>query len=252
MSYILDALKKAEAERQMGHVPHLHAHQPGAAALPVIQPFYRKKPVLLTLLAVAVASAIIAGYLRWQPSSSSLQSGPIATAAQHTAPPAQASPAALPPVAIDTEPEIVAVSPVPPKPKAAPSPDAVKPKKPPPAAAKKPAREPVAPAMPTETTTAKPNPENTGFKRHAALTPEVSSTPQAGSIADLPEQIRRELPNVVIGGYIYSDNARERQLLVNKRLLREGEEAAPGVVLEKMQPKAAVFNYKGYRYRLAY
>lgn len=69
---------------------------------------------------------------------------------------------------------------------------------------------------------------------------------------ELPEQIQRELPSLTIGGYIYSDNPRERQLLVNRRLLHEGEEAAPGIVLEKMMPKAAVFNYKGYRYRIAY
>jgi general secretion pathway protein B len=35
-------------------------------------------------------------------------------------------------------------------------------------------------------------------------------------------------------------------------LRHEGEEVAPGLVLEKLQPKGAVMNYKGYRYRVAY
>jgi general secretion pathway protein B len=107
--------------------------------------------------------------------------------------------------------------------------------------AKPPARQ-AAPALP------RPGTGETDLKLSAALTPETGTF----SPRELPEQIQRELPKLAIGGYIYSDNPRERQLLVNQRLLHEGEEAAPGVMLEKMLPKAAVFTYKGYRYRLAY
>jgi general secretion pathway protein B len=35
-------------------------------------------------------------------------------------------------------------------------------------------------------------------------------------------------------------------------LRREGEEVAPGLKLEKLNPKEAVFNFKGYRYRVPY
>jgi general secretion pathway protein B len=71
-------------------------------------------------------------------------------------------------------------------------------------------------------------------------------------LSQLPEAITRELPQVAIGGYIYSKNPADRLLLVDKTLRHEGEEVAPGLVLEKLLPKAAVMNYRGYRYRVPY
>jgi general secretion pathway protein B len=60
------------------------------------------------------------------------------------------------------------------------------------------------------------------------------------------------LPKVSLGGYIYSPNPADRLVLVDKMLRHEGEEVAPGLVLEKLLPNAAVMNYKGFRYRVAY
>lgn len=72
------------------------------------------------------------------------------------------------------------------------------------------------------------------------------------TLRDLPEAIQREIPGISVGGYIYSKNPADRLLLIDKVLRHEGEELAPGLMLEKLLPKAAVLNYKGYRYRLAY
>jgi general secretion pathway protein B len=72
------------------------------------------------------------------------------------------------------------------------------------------------------------------------------------TLQQLPEAIQREIPKVAFGGYIYSPDPAERLLLVDKMLRREGEEVAPGLVLERLLPKAAVMNYRGYRYRVAY
>jgi general secretion pathway protein B len=68
----------------------------------------------------------------------------------------------------------------------------------------------------------------------------------------LPEAIQREVPKVVVGGYIYSPNPADRLLLIDKTLRREGEEVAPGLVLERLMPKYAVMNYRGTRYRVGY
>jgi general secretion pathway protein B len=51
---------------------------------------------------------------------------------------------------------------------------------------------------------------------------------------------------------MYSANAADRMLIVDKALRREGEEVAPGLVLEKLLPKTAVMNFRGIRYRVAY
>lgn len=72
------------------------------------------------------------------------------------------------------------------------------------------------------------------------------------NLRDLPEPIQRSIPPVTVGGYIYSKNPADRLLLVDKVLRHEGEEVAPGLLLEKLQPKEAVFNFKGYRYRIPY
>ena len=72
------------------------------------------------------------------------------------------------------------------------------------------------------------------------------------TLQQLPEAIQREIPKVAFGGYIYSPDPAERLLLVDKMLRREGEEVAPGLVLERLLPKAAIMNYRGYRYRVAY
>ncbi len=72
------------------------------------------------------------------------------------------------------------------------------------------------------------------------------------NLRDLPEPIQRSIPQVAVGGYIYSKNPADRLLLVDKILRHEGEEVAPGLLLEKLQPREAVFSYKGYRYRVPY
>jgi len=80
----------------------------------------------------------------------------------------------------------------------------------------------------------------------------VAAEDTVRTLQQLPEAIQREIPRVAFGGYIYSPDPAERLLLVDKMLRREGEEVAPGLVLERLLPKAAVMNYRGYRYRVAY
>jgi general secretion pathway protein B len=72
------------------------------------------------------------------------------------------------------------------------------------------------------------------------------------TLQQLPEAIQREVPRITVGGYIYSPNPADRLLLVDKMLRREGEELAPGLLLERLRPKYAVMNYRGTRYRVAY
>jgi general secretion pathway protein B len=81
----------------------------------------------------------------------------------------------------------------------------------------------------------------------AALPP-----PAPVTLRDLPADIQREIPPLAVGGFLYSANVADRSVLINKRLRREGDEVAPGLVLEALQPNGMVFNYRGYRYRSTY
>jgi general secretion pathway protein B len=70
------------------------------------------------------------------------------------------------------------------------------------------------------------------------------------SLHELPEPIQRAIPPIALGGYMYSKNPADRLLLIDKVLRREGEEVAPGLVLDKLLPKQAIFSFRGYRYRV--
>ena len=199
MSYILEALKKAQAERQLGSAPTLNAVPLGA---PPAQGARKRRLPWLALGGMVLALAGAAAVWRMQ-----------APAPK----PAVAVVVATPPApAVVTPPPMVVVPP------SAPAPLAVKPA-PAPAAIK-----------PASVKAAAPPEEN------------------LPSLRELPDAIRASVPQVAFGGYMYSANPADRLILVDKVLRHEGEEVAPGLVLEKLLPKAAVMNYKGYRYLVPY
>lgn len=69
---------------------------------------------------------------------------------------------------------------------------------------------------------------------------------------DLPDAIQRELPPLSVGGAMHSEVAANRMLVLNGGVFREGDQPAPGVVLEEIRLKSAVLSYKGHRYSISY
>lgn len=72
------------------------------------------------------------------------------------------------------------------------------------------------------------------------------------ALNDLPDNVRRSLPQLVIGGAMYSDNPRSRMLVINTQLFHEGDKLGPDLTLEEIKLKSAVLRYKGYRYSVTY
>ncbi|MFC3108795.1 general secretion pathway protein GspB [Undibacterium arcticum] len=235
MSYILDALKKAEAERNLGSIPDLHAQTHAAPGVRSTgsPPWRSWIGVALTMTLILLA---VAWFKPWQPSTAVVATAPLPQTPTG-GPTATALPLAT------AAPEAVVVTPA--------KPDM-----------------PAGPASATATTAqavtampaAKPTPT---APKAAAQLPKKSDdrkTSRDTAPADdgvltqreLPQHIQSELPPVAVGGYIYSDNQADRQLLINKSLRREGDEVATGLVLEKMSPHSAILNYRGYRYRISY
>ena len=275
MSYILEALKKSQAERQLGALPTIHAPSlhgevaaaPGAAW---------KKPLPLAVMAMAAVIVALLALVWRQPATTAAPVGaassatpaaagavaaPVAATATASIAPAVAEHAGLaaPAAAVAPNPGLAASAPPPAvaTPAAAAQPVAM----PPPAieavetlkplktvAAQvtaerpEPARKPAPLAVAADAVHAQPSPP-------AALAAPDDAAP---SVRELPEPIQRAIPPIAVGGYIYSKNPADRLLLIDKVLRHEGEEVAAGLVLEKLLPKAAVFNYKGYRYRVPY
>lgn len=209
MSYILEALKKAQAERQLGHSPTIHAPTLQAATQAAVASRW-KQPVLLVVAAMAVVIAVLV-VMMLRPAA------PVAVPAVAVPPAAPATVAATPPAVATPAPG-----------QALPEPVAALP-----------------PPVATVTPVQRPEPVPAPAAAAKAEEPVLN-------LRELPEPIQRAIPQVTVGGYIYSRNAADRLLLVDKILRHEGEEVAPGLLLEKLLPKEAVFSYKGYRYRVPY
>ena len=243
MSYILEALKKAQAERQLGNAPTIHAPAPSYAA-PRAGQGAQRRYLALGVGVVVVAAAVA---LLW-PRFASEQPVRLSAVTPPAAVPATA-PATVPataPVATPAPPAVVLPAPAPVV-QPAPAPEPVAEARP---VRAKPAPAPVVPAA---SSPPQPSPQ----QREVAIAPATVAAQPVGddqlrTLQQLPDTLQREIPKVAFGGYIYSPTPGESLLLVDKMLRREGEEVAPGLVLERLTPKAAVMNYRGTRYRAAY
>ena len=69
-------------------------------------------------------------------------------------------------------------------------------------------------------------------------------------LAELPEDLRRQVPAMAIGGSVYSPQRASRMLVVNGQVFREGSPVAPQLQLEQIGPKAAVFSIRGQRFEV--
>ena len=248
MSYILEALKKAQAERQLGNAPTIHAPAPSYAAPRAGQGAQRRYLALGAGLVVVVAAvALLWPRLVGEP--------PVRLAA--VTPPVVApavAPTTAPTSAPTTAPVTAQVAP----PVATPAPAAVVAPAPAPVVQPAPAPAPVVEARPVRTkpapTPAAPpsTPPREAAPAPATVTAQPGGDEPLRTLQQLPDALQREIPKLVFGGYIYSPTPGESLLLVDKMLRREGEEVAPGLVLERLTPKAAVMNYRGTRYRAPY
>lgn len=267
MSYILEALKKADAarEREREAVPGLHsrhdhalpdeADERGDAAPAARTPW---------LIGGIAGGVVIAGALFWLLG----RSGPDAPAAGETRPmPMHGQVGEAPP----SPPGNVPTAPVTPS-------QQVQPVQPP--AAVPPATTQVVPPQVTQPTAPQPTvvaapptaalgrttssggttASSSSNARAAAVAPDPlrvdpslrEAGPKVVSMQELPDDIRRELPQLTVGGAMHSDVASNRMLVLNGGVFREGDQPAPGVVLEEIRLKSAVLRYKGHRYSISY
>jgi len=70
------------------------------------------------------------------------------------------------------------------------------------------------------------------------------------AVEELPQSVRAALGKFTVSGHVWSEEPALRLLTVENRLVREGQEAAPGVRLEEITPDGAVFTLQGWRFRI--
>lgn len=259
MSYILDALRRADAERQRGGVPDLHAQPAGSAT--AAQAGAPTEGAGLhgrgALLAMGASVAVLAGAAAWW-----LVGGSPSDPAPRSLPPQQvpAAVAGLPPpgakvlqTAPGTAPATVPAA------SAAPAPAVVVPAMTP-AAPAPPAASPLAagpaPVVLPAVVAAPPVaavPAAGPGQALAAPAASVAATPASDPVirwATLPEAIRRSLPALSWSGGVYADQPAQRLVVVNGQVAREGDELAAGLRLEQIRPKSVVVRWRGQRIEL--
>jgi general secretion pathway protein B len=210
MSYILEALKKSDQQRQLGATPTLQAAQVTVPA--------PKRPLFIyygLLAAVLLGAGIMIGWLRpWQPE--------------------------LPPPVIEP---IAAKSPISISQQAAPAPLTAPPEM-------LGAMKPNNPALDSSGTpsAAAPIPDKPMPEKSASIAG-VAQEQKAIPFDELPPQIQQEIPAMTVQLHSYSGNPSERLVYINSIRLREGESLMLGLRLEQITPDGMIFSYKGYRFK---
>jgi general secretion pathway protein B len=248
MSYILDALRRADSKApSAARFPRLQSQQHAIAEDDAVAA-PRSRWLLWAVVALAIALAAV---LSWNMLGGS--SAPPRPVAEGSVAPA---PAPAAPVLLPTPPPVAATEDVEPLAPAAPPPG--------PTAPQATDTAPVAVAV-APPSAARPAAES---KRSAARRSGAASSASArGSIAkaaqdagesrvytqaELPEDVRRDLPKLVIGGASYSGDAASRMVMINGQIFHEGDQLGHGLALEQIKLKSAILAYKGYRYEVTF
>jgi general secretion pathway protein B len=267
MSYILDALKRADAERGRGQVPGLNAQPLGASPEPSGPRRSRSAGPWLALVAVGVLATAAAGFWFWRaPAPVAAPPAPVIAVAPPvpvTAPPVASVPPEAAPVSSPEVPPRPRRGPLlhrpqrhrrsrarpwparPPHPlwRCLPRKRRPQPPRPRPAYLQRPRSRPLLP---------RPKPAQRRARRARAASAAAEALPPAPMLAEVPESARRGLPTLNVTGAVYSENPAQRLLLVNGLVLPQGATAAPEVVIEEIRARSATFNFRGTRFRVGF
>ena len=220
MSYILDALRRADAERERGHVPGIHAQPLIAGAAPSAAQSVRAPwPWFAGAALVLLLGVVLAWWLTraGSPSAGEPASRPLAAA------PSAAPAPALGPAPAPRQP----TAPITAVPKSEPLPVIRQ----------------TRPAAPAPSDDAKPA---------TAAAPRADGEARIYRPAELPDEIRRQLPVLSVGGSAYSNKPVDRILILNGQVLHEGDKVTPELQLQQIKLRSAVLAFKGYRYEIVY
>lgn len=211
MSYILDALKRADAERERGAAPGLHTRHQVPAGSPGTPGATRNKWLALAAGLVLVMLALFFWVFPTPDPAPSVALAPVVITVPTPTPSVAPVPTAPPPAAI---------TPLPPAP---------------PVVAKTP-KAPKARALP--------------LPAASATKPVAVPATVAPLLSELPQDVRSQIPKITITGSVYSVSPAKRLLLVNNQVLPQGSLVSPDLTLEEIQPRSSEFSFKGSRFRV--
>jgi general secretion pathway protein B len=259
MSYILDALRKSDQQRQRGTAPTLLLAAQAAALSPK-----RPSRLVYALLALGLLAAGMAIGWLWPWLHEEAPRGPdvsvippVAAPRSTETGPSAAPQSTRPPDAIAPAPAAQLSAPAAPATEARnsgtqyqrPNQDSNNALKPVPRQgtdagalpAKPQPRQQLETGQPRKTEEQRPEPGSDAVG--------AAPAPPLPSLAELPNSTRNELPPMSIMVHAYSARPAERLVGINNKLLHEGDEIAPGLKLEQITPDGMILNYKGQRFQ---
>ena len=90
----------------------------------------------------------------------------------------------------------------------------------------------------------------------AQLQPPAEGLPRAiGKVLrldELPPAVRGRLPAFKVSGHAYSPDAASRVARINDQIVQEGGSLAPGIKVEEITPEGIVLGYQGYRFQVSF
>jgi general secretion pathway protein B len=231
MSYILEALKKADAdrERERSAVPSLHAHTDALG----FERDPRRGAALGAKLAAGATLVLVGGLAWWWLAARStppeLPTG-SAVPALAPAPMPQAAPAAPPAQAIAAAPAV--------------PPPAVPPPFVPNAAV------PTAAAVPPPTPAPMVTPTRKPVTPPSVPAPRPAPEARLPTRNELPPDLRSALPPLNVSGAVYAPSPSARLLFVNGLVLHEGDALSDGLSVERIGRASSVLVFRGQRFEL--
>lgn len=216
MSYILEALKKSEKERKRGGIPDLQAdHSPPPLRRKKRQAFswHILRDIVLFLLCCA------GGLFWWQ------------LGVEKKKQPGGKEPAVTSSASSSSQELQIPDKPVSGEQALSPRADT-----------KTEGIEQIDSAVDSSRKVSSPETETVPVREEAILRGEADFV--APLLDELPVEVRAALPELSFAGHVYSDAPRKRLIIINNRIVREGDLIANGLFLEKIDREGVILRYE--------
>ncbi|HID69673.1 MAG TPA: hypothetical protein EYP35_04245 [Desulfobacterales bacterium] len=226
MSYILEALKKSDKERQRDEIPDLQADH----SLPPVRREKRKPSGSRLPVVIVLVFLCFVGIFLWQSGGEKeVHQAKDPLAVSESVVPA---PAASSPTIGTSEKPAVAVQ-----------------KTQPVTEKKKQVSRVARQATVSVSKTAAPATATIPEKKTVVVAKKPAKTVSRPEeivplMEDLPVVIRAGLPDLTFAGHVYAEDPRKRLIIINNRIVREGDIIASGLSLERISSHGVVLRYK--------
>lgn len=241
MSYILDALRKADRERSLGRVPDLDQ------TAVIKQPQRERRWLPTAIILILLMNAVLLTWILWPTPGDTdyalAESGLQERAARVVLkqPTSVETAPELPRQSAQSEPGSVPPAPAPVEP--GPQPDRIEER----------TNEPAAPGtagVDQQTEPAAPKPASPAAEAQPVQPPAATDETELLSLRQLPEDYRSQLPDLDMNVHFYTGDANRRFIIVDGRRYQTGDTLNAGPRLLEIVQTGAVLEYRGRRFLL--